>query len=135
MNFRRASLAGLVVSSLLVPGLIAAAAPANAVSSFSGSYFNPKGRFAGVASYSNANGYWGITDYRDGYHVVAKLQRAYQGSPFYTYATKTVSDGRAPSWYNRLPSGGSGRIQVCFYDSNWNALNKCDYVYTQLGGE
>lgn len=132
MKSRRAPLARLTVSSLLALGLVAAATPANAVSSFSGSYYNPKGKFGGVASYSNSNKYWGITDYGDGYNIVAKLQRSYQGSGFYTYSTKSVSDGRAPSWYNPLPSGGSGRIEVCFYDSNWNATNNCDYVYTQL---
>ncbi len=135
MKHRGARVTGLIVSSIFVTGLVTTtAAPAYAVSSFAGSYFNPKGKFSGSASYSNANGYWGVTDYKDGYNVVARLQRSYQGSGFYTYATKTVSDGRSSSSYNRLPSGGIGRIQVCFYDGNWNSVGSCDYVFgSQIG--
>lgn len=129
MTFRRAKVAGLIVSALLAPAFVAAAAPAHAIGSFSGSYFNPKGKFAGSVTYSSRNGYWGVTDMADGYHVVAKLQASQAGSPFYTYSTKTLSDGHAGSWYAPLPSTrGTGRIQVCFYNSSWNPVSPCDYV-------
>ncbi|WP_186828052.1 hypothetical protein [Knoellia locipacati] len=117
-----------MTSSLVAFGVVVTATPAFAASSFTGSYFAPSGKWGGGGAFNTNSNYWNITDAKDGYHVVAKLQWSQAGSGFYTYSTKTISDGGSGSWYSPEPEGrATGRIEVCFYNSSWNRVGSCDY--------
>jgi hypothetical protein len=110
-------------------------APQASAYTFYGDYLNPAGRYGGNYSWIDCNGCSNdntvlVRDYTDRYHVRVRFQAdAYDNGVYYTYLSKILVDGQTGKWYAGIVPKGRVRLQICFYNSSWTYIGRCNYHY------